>query len=61
MSMSIVNKIIKTYFLKKMMDNKQIANVNFFIKNNTTNINEYFCLYNFGTPISKGLNEGTSK
>ena len=34
-----MNRVIKTYSLRKVINNKQIANINFFIKNNTTNIN----------------------
>lgn len=37
--MNIMNRVIKTYSLRKVINNKQIANINFFIKNNTTNIN----------------------
>tara|TARA_B110000495_G_scaffold156635_1_gene140159 strand:+ start:420 stop:770 length:351 start_codon:yes stop_codon:yes gene_type:complete len=58
--MSIVNKIIKTYSLRKIMNNKQIANVNFFIKNNITNINnievdEEFRKQNIGSELLKDI------
>lgn len=37
--MSMIKRVFETYSLKKLVNNKQIANINFFIKNNTTKIN----------------------
>ena len=58
--MSIINKFIKTYSLRKIVDNKQIATVNFVIKNNMTNINnievnEEFKNQNIGSELLKDI------
>ena len=58
--MSMINRVIKTYSLRKVINNKQIANINFFIKNNITNINnievdEEFRKQNIGSELLKDI------